>query len=165
MEFDLTTVSLLGVPVPVWQRADEEANDLLREFTLIAFEERPSGLNVPDRLLELVDELRATYGAVGTEQANRLSQAVNAGEEEIERLDYHVPTGIEPDLDRLAAALDEADEYCRGGEHLLSLASSPASKAFRDWFLDEFRRQLAGKEPISWSHSTAAATLRETADR
>ena len=165
MEFELTTVSLRGVPVPVWQRADEEAKDLLREFTLIALEERPSGLDVPERLLELVDELRETYGAVGNEQANRLSEAVNLGEAEIERLDYEVPVGIEPDLDRLAAALDEADEYCRRGEHLLSLASSPAAKAFRDWFFEEFRRQLAGMEPTPWALSPVAARLGEIAAR
>jgi len=46
--------------------------------------------------------------------------------------------------------MDEADEYCQQGEHLLTLTSPEDVTAFRRWFLDEFERQCGGADPVPW---------------
>ena len=44
----------------------------------------------------------------------------------------------------LGAIFDEADAYCRSGEHLLSLATPPDALRFRRWFLGQMVDQIAG---------------------
>jgi hypothetical protein len=53
------TVRLLGVPVDLYFEANRHMLEIVREFALISFGES-SGVNerVPDRLLDLVDQLR-----------------------------------------------------------------------------------------------------------
>jgi hypothetical protein len=43
----------------------------------------------------------------------------------------------------------EADEFCRS-EELLTLARSPVMVAFADWYLEEFRRQVADLPARPW---------------
>ena len=50
----------------------------------------------------------------------------------------------------LGAIFDEADDYCRAGEHLLSLATPPEALAFRKWFINEFVAQIGGSAPVPW---------------
>ncbi|HET9091579.1 MAG TPA: hypothetical protein VFN50_04160 [Acidimicrobiales bacterium] len=154
-------IELLQVPVALWARADDEAQDLMREFAVIVLNRDRVASDVPARLLELIKELQASYGPVGEAQAARLEQARAEEQPSIERLSYEVPAGIGDDVRRLAEMLDEADEYCRSGQLLLSLATSPGAKAFRDWFFDEFHRQLDGEEPTPWPSSRFATQIRE----
>ena len=42
--------------------------------------------------------------------------------------------------------IDEADDYCRQGEHLLTLASPPDCIAYREWYLGQVVGQL-GRRP------------------
>jgi hypothetical protein len=151
------SIRLRQFPVSLWARTDDEARDLMREFALITIDQKNKG--VPHRLLELVADLGQSYGSLGADQTLLLAKARQDGLETIEELTYAVPPGIGPDITQLGAMLDEADDYCRQGEHLLSLASSPAAKAFRDWFIDEFVSQLAGKAPTSWPESRYARQL------
>lgn len=152
----LVTVRLLQFPVDLWARADSETRDLLREFVLISIDQEH---DVPRQLLALVNELQQGYGSMSTAQTARLEAARAAGEDVIAELTYEVPAEIGAGVLRLGQLLDEADEYCRRGEHLLSLASSQSAKAFREWFLEEFSRQLAGEEPIPWPASDHALAL------
>ncbi|MGH9298570.1 MAG: hypothetical protein ACRDZT_01480 [Acidimicrobiales bacterium] len=160
---ELVEVHLRGIPVGIWAQLDEDTKDLRREFALILLGARPGERDVPERLLQLIDRLQANYGHLNPEQEMALEDAVKRGDTEIEQLDYQIPIGVEADLVALGSMLDEADEYCRSGEYLLSLAASPVSKAFRDWFLSEFARQVRGEEPISWVDSSYARDL-EAAD-
>jgi hypothetical protein len=50
----------------------------------------------------------------------------------------------------LCDLLDEADEFCRAGDRLLTLAAEPELVAFRHWYLGEFWKQVEGAEPVSW---------------
>ena len=54
---------------------------------------------------------------------------------------YEVPQDINEACKRLLDLLDEADDYCLAGEHLVTLASPPAVRAYREWFLREFIEQ------------------------
>lgn len=160
---ELVPVVLLDYPIDVWSRASDESRDLTREFTLIVLNEGREQTDIPARLVELSEELQATYGSLGTAQSAALEQARADGVVSIDRLVFPLPRGIGRDVDRLARMMDEADEYCRRGEHLLSLASTPASKAFRDWFFDEIVRQLDGEAPTPWPASKYAAIARGSA--
>jgi hypothetical protein len=47
--------------------------------------------------------------------------------------------------------LDEADEFCRRGRHLLTLETPPELVVFRKWYLQEFIDQIErGAEPTAW---------------
>jgi hypothetical protein len=46
--------------------------------------------------------------------------------------------------------LDEADEYCRSGQHLLTLAADDEIVRFRHWYLEQFIAQIAGEQPVAW---------------
>ena len=45
--------------------------------------------------------------------------------------------------------LDEADESCTRGDHLLTLAT-PEELRFRCWFIGEFVAQINGAPPTPW---------------
>jgi hypothetical protein len=150
---DLGEVHLIGLPVPLWGRAQQQGDELVRELTLIASQvhdhHRPT--SVPVRLVELVDALTARYGTFSAEQEARLAAAAARGEAEIDELVFRVPPEAGVAAADLWAMLDEVDDYCRGGQHLLMLATPPDLVRFRQWYLDEFIRQLAGQPPRAWS--------------
>ncbi len=160
-EHRLVDITLLDIPVTLWARTDDELKDLRREFALIVLSRENHVPDVPSQLMHLIDELQASYGAFGNSQAERFERARTEDDPVIDRLEWRLPHDSEDDIKRLATALDEADEYCRQGQHLLTLTSSPATKAFRDWFLDEFCVQLRGGPPTPWPLSPYAAIARE----
>lgn len=148
---DLAIVVLVDVPVPLWSRAQAHGDELLREFALIAArlgEEDAS--DVPKRLTELVDTLNRDYSGIGSEQESRLTAAATAGVQVIPELVFHVPPAVGGAVSALGAMLDEADGYCRSGRHLLTLATPADLVDFRNWYLGEFTRQLAGEPPLPW---------------
>ena len=66
-------------------------------------------------------------------------------------LTYCLPATIAGDVQTLGNILDEADEYCRTGRHLLTLATPPDLVLYRRWFLHQFTSQAAGKPPRTWA--------------
>lgn len=64
-----------------------------------------------------------------------------------------------PEVAEGALALDdlltEADKYCRAGQHLLTLAAESDVTRYRQWYLQEFVRQVAGGPPLPWPAATA----------
>lgn len=147
---DLTDVRILALPIELWTQAQEHVEGLLREFTLITASTRqPESPQVPLRLLGLIDELQRDYATMSIEQDETLNAAASEGRESVD-LVYQVPPGVPDACRHLADALDAADEFCRTGEHLLTLATPPGALAFRQWFLDEFIRQVSGEAARSW---------------
>ncbi len=149
----LVPVRLLGLPLDVYRRSSEHTDELLREFALIGEDDSD---HVPARLLALIDELNARFSAFTREQTVAMQEAAARGDKEIDVL-YEVPPEASDGVVRLAALLDEADEFCRAGE-LLTLATLPEGIAFRRWFLEEFLFQIDGRPPRPWSEF-----LKETA--
>jgi hypothetical protein len=147
---DLVNVRLVGLPVPVWSRAQEHADELIREFILIAGDrDHTSEREVPARLIDLVGELTAQYGGLNSEQEIQLAQAAADGVEALDLI-FHLPPLAAQAATHLGAMFDAADEYCRTGKHLLTLATPAESLAFRRWYLGEFDRQISGEPPTSW---------------
>lgn len=148
---ELVEVHLIGIPLPIWAQAQEHVDELLREFTLLVagVQQHQSETNVPRRLLSLVDELQRDYEGITADQGAQLAQAAAAGLESLD-LTYRVPRSTADACVALGHALDAADQFCRAGEHLLTLATPPEALAFRRWYLGEFVRQIAGQPPTPW---------------
>ena len=145
-------VRIQKTPVAVWVATQEHTDELLREFQLIAAAQqapRARRHDVPQRLVALIEEMTAQYGGFGEANEQRLVDAAAAGEDSVD-LVYELPAAASDGALRLGELLDEADDYCRSGEHLLTLATPVELVAFRRWFLDEFVRQAAGEPPMPW---------------
>lgn len=150
----LLEVRLLRFPLGLWQQAQEHVDELLREFALIAQEEE-GHTSVPRRLLKLVAELSATYAGLSSRTERERDDAIARGDAEID-LVYLTPREASDAVRHLGDMLEEADEYCRRGSHLLTLQTPPDQLAFRRWFLAEFVHQLGGAAPVSWPEHAAA---------
>jgi hypothetical protein len=148
----LVTVRLLGLPLAVQARAQEHSDELIRELTLVGEQMRQQGnhAGLPARLVTLIEQLTAQYSAFTGEQEQQVAQATAAGRPTID-LDYRVPASTAEAVRALGTILDEADEYCRAGEHLLTLPTPPDLVVYRRWFLDQFERQIGGEEPVSYA--------------
>jgi hypothetical protein len=141
-------VRLLRLPLQVWQRTQEHVDGLLREFALIA-QDPEARAATPGRLLDLVKEVTSGYGGFSAEQRKAMEAAFERNESEID-LTYQLPPAAAAAAQQLGDMLDEADEYCRRGDHLLTLATPPEELRFRRWFISEFVDQLNGAPPTPW---------------
>jgi hypothetical protein len=145
---ELVEVRLLGLPLQVWQRTQEHVDGLLREFALIAQDDEVRA-GTPGRLLDLVRELTAGFGGFSEAQRTEMEEALARGQAQID-LTYQVPPAAAGAAQQLGDMLDEADEYCRRGDHLLTLATPDEELRFRRWFISEFVDQLGGAAPTPW---------------
>ena len=148
---ELVEVRLLQLPLQVWQRTQEHVDGLLREFALIAQDDEVRAAT-PGRLLALVQQLTAGFGSFSEAQRIAMEEALARGESEID-LTYQVPPAAAGAAQQLGDMLDEADEYCRRGDHLLTLATPEEELRFRRWFISEFVDQLGGAPPTPWPDS------------
>jgi hypothetical protein len=149
---DLYQVRVLQMPVPLWSRSQEQHDALMREFALMSVptEESERQRHVPTRLSQLIDTLTADFEGVSTEQEQQLYNAAAAGQPVIDELVYMLPLAAVPASKALGEMLDEADEFCRQGKHLLTLAADDELVRFRRWYLDQFIEQADGKPPVPW---------------
>lgn len=156
----LREVHLLGLPLDVQARAAEQHAELMREFALLDIARPSAGREeeVPGRLSTLIDELRRNYGGIGA-RADAVRDAAAARGDATVDLACQVPDSVGAACEALSALLDEADEFCRAGAQLLTLAATPELVAFRHWYLGEFARQIDGEVPVPWSRYAAAHGL------
>ncbi len=146
---ELYDIHILGLPVAIHREAAEHQDELQREFQLIASQADSSPDIVPSRLLNLVRDLSSRFQSLTTEQDAMLRRALESGAETVD-LHYRLPAETSGACVELAGLLREADEYCAAGDELLTLAAPPAVVAYREWFLNEFVRQIAGEQPLPW---------------
>jgi hypothetical protein len=147
----LVDVELRRVPVELQARAAEHAEELQREFVLISegLQHTDDAPALPRRLLDLVETLRREFGGFTTEQEDAFDEAVRTGVPTID-LRFRVPPAAAQAAVALGRMLDEADEYCREGRHLLTLATPPDLVAYRRWYLQQFVDQTGGRPPTPW---------------
>ena len=149
----LVDVHLLDFPVPLAAKAKQHFEELMREFALIhagASDDHDDDRPVPARLMELIDTLTTRFAGVNSAAEERLERAIAEG---VPVIDDHVmtlPPEAAPATVALGAMIDEADEYCRQGEHLLTMATPPDCVAYRKWYLGEVAGQLDGAAPTPW---------------
>lgn len=149
----LHPVRMLQLPVQVWAASQEHHDELLREFALMTAgrddldDEAPS---VPVRLLRLVEQLTASCAGSSDAQRERLFAAAARGDEVVDVVEYALPRAAGPACAQLAELLDEADDDCRAGHHLLTLSTPEQLRVFRSWFLGQVRTQLDGGAAEPW---------------
>jgi len=153
---ELVDVRLVGVPLRLRARSVEHGQDLLRELALVQVGAgQPDSASVPQRLLSIADELRASYGQFIAGPTAQLDAALDQGLEFMD-LTYSVPRHARPFIRRVVEVLEEAEEFCRAGKYLLTLAAPPDVAAYRAWTFAEFDRQIAGASPTPWAEAGAA---------
>jgi hypothetical protein len=145
----LVEVRIEQVPLGIYREVSEHTDELLREFALIREQDPAESRYVPRRLLALIADITERFSGFSVEQTNQLQAALQRGEKAVD-LVYRVPGEVRQATVDLAAMLDEADEFCRRGQELLTLATPPRALAFRRWFLGEFVRQIDGLPPRPW---------------
>ena len=125
----LFAVHLLALPVPLAARSQQHFEELMREFLLIAdgHQHGHSEHEVPARLMNLVQTLVQQYGGVTGPAEERLADAIDRGDQVIDDHLLEVPAESGPAAQGLGDLMDEADEYCRRGRHLLTLATPPTA--------------------------------------
>jgi hypothetical protein len=143
---ELHTVRFVRFPLPLFSRARQHGEALLREFAIMAAGVTPP--DVPKRLIELVRSLEARYGGLNAETEELVERALTRGDNEVD-FEIRVPPEMSQVAKELRGMLDEADEYCRRGD-LLTLATVDEQRDLRNWYLDEVVRQLDGKAPTPW---------------
>jgi hypothetical protein len=147
---ELVTVHVLGFPLQVHARAQQQAQEMRREFQLVLGQEQLHPGSVPARLLDLSAVLSARYAGFTQQQESEIEDGISAGREVLDELVFRVPPDVGAAAEQLRAVLDEADEFCRG-DQMLALATPPDLVRYRNWYLDQFVRQAAGLSPQPWS--------------
>lgn len=153
---DIVQIRLLGFPLALHRRARQHHDELLREFSLIAMGDHDG---VPAQLLALTDELIARY----SRESDVLKAQIDAAEargDEVADLTLPIPPAAAPSVVALDDLLDQADEFCRSGDALLTLATPPELVAFRRWYLGQVVSQLAGEPPVPWWGGSGVVDLR-----
>lgn len=153
---DLREVRLLGFPLALHARSVEHHEELMREFQLLALS--TPAVDVPQRLITLIDELTSSFSGFTDTPAAERDAALSRGEDTID-LTYAVPASAGEAAARLDSMLDEADEYCRAGDRLLTMAAPADAAALRHWQLSEFAAQVHGAEPTPWAEWLARNPL------
>jgi hypothetical protein len=158
----LVEVHLLALPVPLAVRSQQHFEELMREFLLIAdgHQHGPSEHEVPARLMNLVQTLVQQFGAVAGAAEERLADAIDRGDQVIDDHVLEVPAEAGPAAQALGELIDQADEYCRRGRHLLTLATPIDCVAYRRWYLHQIITQTQGAAPIPWTDSDQARDFR-----
>jgi anti-anti-sigma factor len=112
---------------------------------------------VPNRLLSLLEDLDRRFGDLNDPAWDQLRVAEERGEETANVV-FEVPPPAAAAARELGAMMSEVDEFCRSGDHLMTLATPPEIVSFRQWLIDEFTRQIDhGAAPRPW-HGQLART-------
>ncbi|MEP7046479.1 MAG: STAS domain-containing protein [Ilumatobacteraceae bacterium] len=154
-------VELLELPLLELNRATEHNLTLMRELALVHTADETG--TAPARLLWLSQHLDQQYAAFNAEPRETLQRALEGDQAHID-IRYEVPDHAAIAAERLEAALDEVDQYCRDGQ-LLTLVTPVEALALRRWLLGEFVTQIRdGAPPKPWSGCAGSTDAVPTPD-
>jgi len=149
---DLFEMRLLQVPLVLRERSRQHGAELLREMELISLG-RAAGTTqheLPQRLLELAQELERLYGPYVAANTDELDKALDRGDETMAEVVYRLPRASLALVKHVDDILREVDDYLRAGQELLTLAPPADVVAYREWVSSEIQRQAAGEPPTPW---------------
>ena len=155
---ELVEVQLLDYPLELRERSNHQGADLVREMALLVGGQSSGGgaHPLPQRLVEVATALQELYGPFIEATIEELEAAADRGEHTLDRVVYRLPRSAAAYVRHVAEVLEEADAYCRAGEHLLMLAAPAEIAAYRAWVFREVQRQVGGAAPVSWPDYLAA---------
>ena len=142
---DTVMVELLGVPLVLHARWQQQAEALLREYLLV-------------RLDEGAEESEVLRHAACSDAVALLAEAIPdpedgesdlRTEEELPRATVAVPKASVPHFATLDETLDKAIALADSGA-LLTLTSTPMDRSFRRWVCSQVADQAAGAPPVPW---------------
>lgn len=142
-------VHLLNLPVRLLAASRERHDELMREFALLALSDDPRQAELPSRLLELIEVLGVQYAPARARPDAVIDEAIAAGKDAVD-ITYVVPASVVQAAERLGTLMTQADEFCTN-ERLLTLPRTGPLVRLSDWYLGEFRRQVAGEDPEPWN--------------
>lgn len=156
---DLITIRLLGFPLDLHARAQQQSEAMRREFRLVLEQAREHAGSVPARLVALSAELTSRYQGFSEEQEQRIEDGIATGKRQIDELVFVLPRHVRTAAQQLGEILDEADAFCRS-DQLLTLATPPDLVAYRTWYLESFISQCDGAQPRPWTGLEPASASR-----
>ena len=146
---------LLQVPIELWKRTRAHQDAVRREMDLLRASE-PAG-SVPHRLMSLVEDFDARFGEFSDRSWGEFAAVAEDGGEAAD-LTIEIPAPAVAAAREMAAMMAEVDEFCRAGDHLMTLATPPDLVALREWVLRELTHQVdQGGEPTPWPDHVSGA--------
>ncbi len=144
-------VRLLGCPVEGGLRQDQHLDDLVRELQLIQADNGPPEGEPRSSELARVMVTMLDRGAHARHAARLTAQdALAAGLSHVD-IDMPVPADAARDVTVLHEAVTAADALCTSAE-LMTLASTPETRALREWMVEQFVAQIdGGQEPKTFA--------------
>ncbi len=146
---ELVEMYLMGIPLELQVRSSEHQEGLRREFRMLVEQGQADSSSVPGRLVALAADLDRRFQSFGASGRADMEAAIARGDASVD-LVFAVPRAIGPAVREFGRMLEEADEYCLAGEHLLTLTTPPDIVEFRNWALEELINQAEGAPPIPW---------------
>ena len=156
----LHDVQVLGVPTGLYFQTRQQHDDLVREFAVMGLAHGEQDLSQPAGLRQLIGELGVTFTRAESRSNEDVEAAARAGATAMD-LRYLVPATVVEGADHLESMMARADDFCRQGL-MLTMPRSPQMLAFSRWWLDEFRRQIAGRPPTPWTEPAAERRLKNS---
>lgn len=143
---DAHSFRLLGVPLPSLDDFQCHYQELRREVRLLAL--------AHERDYPLAKTLSDLFGSMQRELREGLEiHPTRPGPDGTIDLIIPLSEDSAETMGRFVELLDFADEFC-SRERMLSLARTPEQRTFQTWFLTEFVRQQAGREPQPWTFAS-----------
>jgi hypothetical protein len=141
------TIALVGFPLDVFRSSRQHTEALLREFAFIV-DGGGDNTDLPRQLLETVERVRARARGLNTAAASVVESAMARGDATVD-FDFVIPATMAAGAREFLTLLDQVDVYCASGD-LLTLATSPELRRFREWYLGEIAAQIEGRAPVAW---------------
>ena len=145
---EMVSIRLIDFPIALSTLAGRHYEALQREFALIHFSDEATRASVPARLLEVADRTRQALAAGEVISREQFAASMERGDRAI-TVDLRMPRSAGTAMADLLTLLVEADDFCREGD-LITIAMPDDCRAFREWFLNEFVRQIRGEPPTAW---------------
>jgi len=144
------TVRLGAVPTDLLLAAKAHIDNVVREFTLArGGDGTHSDPALRERFGELIETVTRGFADARADIKRQAVDAAARGDAQTE-LVLTLPLSAADAGEQYLVALDEADAYARAAR-LLTLATPPAHRVFRQWYVqslvDQLRAQARGAEP------------------
>ena len=138
-------VCLLGVPVDLFLRSAQHADDVVRELWLMALTHGQSAHADYTRLADEADACAGEGAELRNATVEHVLRARAAGRKTVD-LELVVPVATAQRTLDWDSLLDEMDNLCEQGV-LLSLSSAGEVQQFRRWYVGEIVRQIQHGQP------------------